>query len=105
MLQLVMEHLDNEHHRKTVQAIQKESNLLCMCSCTRHDSAFVNVSCALLMLTRTRTAAGRTDVKPPEGAKVKESQLVTLLRLSQIRLRAHYLTTKDIFAPDLRTLT
>lgn len=29
MLQLVMEHLDNEQHSKTVQAIQKESNLLC----------------------------------------------------------------------------
>lgn len=69
MLQLVMEHLDNEQHSKTVQAIQKESNLL--------------------------------YVKPPEAAKAKESQLVTLLRLSQIRLRSHYLTTKDIFAPDL----
>lgn len=42
-------------------------------------------------------------MKPPEAAKAKESQLVTLLRLSQIRLRSHYLTTKDIFAPDLRT--
>lgn len=44
------------------------------------------------------------DTKSPEG-KTKESQLVTLLRLSQIRLRSHQFKSLDIFAADLRTST